>query len=52
VQLPLRKGDAVFFNPAVMHAAGTNRSKNIRRLANLLQTSRSSSPAAKRALAI
>jgi ectoine hydroxylase-related dioxygenase (phytanoyl-CoA dioxygenase family) len=39
VQLPLRKGDAVFFNPALMHAAGTNRSRDIRRLANLLQIS-------------
>ena len=25
VQLPLRKGDAVFFNPALFHGAGTNR---------------------------
>jgi len=24
VQLPLRRGDAVFFNPALFHAAGTN----------------------------
>jgi ectoine hydroxylase-related dioxygenase (phytanoyl-CoA dioxygenase family) len=39
VQLPLRKGDAVFFNPALMHAAGTNRSRDIRRIANLLQVS-------------
>jgi len=39
VQLPLKTGDAVFFNPAVMHAAGTNRSKDIYRLANLLQIS-------------
>lgn len=37
VQLPLEKGDLLFFNPAVMHAAGTNRSHGIRRLANLLQ---------------
>ena len=37
VQLPLGKGDAVFFNPALMHGAGTNRSKDIRRMANLLQ---------------
>ena len=37
VQLPLEKGDLLFFNPAVMHAAGTNRSKDIRRMANLLQ---------------
>lgn len=39
VQLPLRKGDAVFFNPALLHAAGTNRSSGIRRMANLLQVS-------------
>ncbi|MFG3019416.1 phytanoyl-CoA dioxygenase family protein [Streptomyces sp. NPDC048254] len=39
VQLPLAKGDAVFFNPAVFHAAGTNRSVGIRRMANLLQVS-------------
>lgn len=39
VQLPLAKGDAVFFNPALFHAAGTNRSSSIRRMANLLQVS-------------
>ncbi|MFE9612444.1 phytanoyl-CoA dioxygenase family protein [Streptomyces sp. NPDC006012] len=39
VQLPLAKGDAVFFNPAVFHAAGSNRSADIRRMANLLQVS-------------
>ncbi|MDX3925389.1 MAG: phytanoyl-CoA dioxygenase family protein [Shinella sp.] len=39
VQLPLAKGDAVFFNPALFHAAGTNSSKDIRRVANLLQVS-------------
>jgi len=39
VQLPLAKGDAVFFNPAVFHAAGTNRSADVRRMANLLQVS-------------
>ena len=39
VQLPLAKGDAAFFNPAVFHAAGTNRSKDVRRIANLLQVS-------------
>ncbi len=37
VQLPLEKGDMVFFNPAVMHGAGNNVSKGIQRLANLLQ---------------
>lgn len=39
VQLPLAKGDAVFFNPALFHAAGTNRTSDIRRMANLLQVS-------------
>ncbi|MFE3167872.1 phytanoyl-CoA dioxygenase family protein [Streptomyces sp. NPDC059224] len=39
VQLPLAKGDAVFFNPAVFHGAGTNRSVDVRRMANLLQVS-------------
>ncbi len=39
VQLPLAKGDAVFFNPALFHAAGHNRSADIRRMANLLQVS-------------
>lgn len=39
VQLALEKGDAAFFNPALFHAAGNNRSKDIRRMANLLQVS-------------
>ncbi|RFO94694.1 phytanoyl-CoA dioxygenase [Rhodoferax lacus] len=39
IQLALNKGDAIFFNPALMHAAGHNRSKDIRRMANLLQIS-------------
>jgi ectoine hydroxylase-related dioxygenase (phytanoyl-CoA dioxygenase family) len=39
VQLPLEKGDAAFFNPALFHGAGNNRSKDIRRMANLLQVS-------------
>ncbi|WP_037069851.1 phytanoyl-CoA dioxygenase family protein [Pseudonocardia acaciae] len=39
VQLPLRLGDAVFFNPAVIHGAGTNRTPDVRRMANLLQVS-------------
>ena len=39
VQLPLDYGDAVFFNPALFHAAGSNHSKDIRRIANLLQVS-------------
>ena len=39
VQLPLQKGDAVFFNPALMHAAGHNRTTDVYRMANLLQVS-------------
>lgn len=39
IQLPLAKGDALFFNPAVFHAAGANTSKDIHRLANLMQVS-------------
>jgi len=39
VQLPLKKGDAAFFNPALYHAAGHNRTSDVKRLANLLQIS-------------
>jgi ectoine hydroxylase-related dioxygenase (phytanoyl-CoA dioxygenase family) len=39
VQLPLDKGDAAFFNPALFHGAGTNRSADVQRMANLLQVS-------------
>lgn len=39
VQLPLTKGDAVFFNPALFHGAGHNQSTDIYRMANLLQVS-------------
>ncbi|MEU0496030.1 phytanoyl-CoA dioxygenase family protein [Mycobacterium sp. NPDC006124] len=39
VQVPLQEGDAVFFNPALMHGAGANTSTDIRRMANLLQVS-------------
>jgi ectoine hydroxylase-related dioxygenase (phytanoyl-CoA dioxygenase family) len=39
VQLPLRAGDAVFFCPAVFHAAGSNHTDHVRRMANLLQVS-------------
>ncbi|MBS2988680.1 MAG: phytanoyl-CoA dioxygenase family protein [Rhodococcus sp.] len=39
VQLPLKKGDAVFFNPALFHAAGHNKSADVLRMANLLQVS-------------
>jgi len=38
-QLALNQGDIVFFNPALMHAAGENTTSNISRLANLLQVS-------------
>lgn len=38
-QLPLEKGDAAFFNPALFHGAGTNVSTDVRRMANLLQVS-------------
>jgi ectoine hydroxylase-related dioxygenase (phytanoyl-CoA dioxygenase family) len=37
--MPLEKGDAVFFDPALFHAAGHNRSADIKRMANLLQIS-------------
>jgi ectoine hydroxylase-related dioxygenase (phytanoyl-CoA dioxygenase family) len=37
VQLPLRKGDALFFNPALFHAAGANVTADVERLANLMQ---------------
>jgi ectoine hydroxylase-related dioxygenase (phytanoyl-CoA dioxygenase family) len=39
VQLPLAKGDALFFNPALFHAAGENRTADVARMANLLQIS-------------
>ncbi|WP_370228788.1 phytanoyl-CoA dioxygenase family protein [Cognatishimia sp.] len=39
IQLPLEKGDALFFNPALFHAAGENRSADIQRMVNLLQIS-------------
>jgi len=39
VQLPLSKGDAMFFNPAVLHAAGENVTADVERMANLLQVS-------------
>lgn len=39
IQLPLEKGDAVFFNPALFHAGGENRTGDVQRLANLLQVS-------------
>ncbi|MEO0830362.1 MAG: phytanoyl-CoA dioxygenase family protein, partial [Pseudomonadota bacterium] len=39
IQLPLEKGDAIFFNPALFHGAGENRSADIERMANLLPVS-------------
>ena len=39
VQLPLNKGDCSFFNPATFHAAGHNKTTNVKRLANLVQVS-------------
>jgi ectoine hydroxylase-related dioxygenase (phytanoyl-CoA dioxygenase family) len=36
-QLPLAKGDIVFFNPGLIHAAGDNTSYNVDRMANLIQ---------------
>jgi len=37
VQVPLDKGDLLFFNPATFHAAGDNRTTDIQRMANLMQ---------------
>ena len=39
VQVPLSKGDAVFFNPALFHAGGSNETTDIHRMVNLLQVS-------------
>ncbi|MDH5519254.1 MAG: phytanoyl-CoA dioxygenase family protein [Acidimicrobiia bacterium] len=39
IQLPLAKGDVVYFNPALFHAAGSNHTSDVRRMANLLQIS-------------
>lgn len=39
VQLALKQGDAVFFNPALFHAAGSNHTSDFHRSANLLQVS-------------
>lgn len=38
-QLPLVEGDAIFFNPAVFHAAGSNTTSSVKRIGNLLQIS-------------
>jgi ectoine hydroxylase-related dioxygenase (phytanoyl-CoA dioxygenase family) len=39
VSLPLALGDGLFFNPALFHAAGENRTTDMVRSANLLQVS-------------
>ena len=39
IQLPLETGDALFFNPALFHAGGENRTTDVQRMANLLQIS-------------
>ena len=39
VSLPLREGDAVFFSPALFHAAGDNTTTDFERSANLIQVS-------------
>ncbi len=39
VQVALNKGDALFFSPALFHAAGSNTSAAIERMANLVQIS-------------
>lgn len=39
VCLPLEKGDALFFNPALFHAAGENQTADFSRSANLIQVS-------------
>lgn len=39
VALPMDKGDGIFFNPALFHAAGENVSADVERMANLLQIS-------------
>jgi len=39
VSLPFRKGDAVFFSPALFHAAGQNDTTDVHRFNNLIQVS-------------
>ncbi|KAK5166290.1 uncharacterized protein LTR77_008551 [Saxophila tyrrhenica] len=39
VAMPMEKGDAVFFNPALFHAAGENCTADFDRSANLIQVS-------------
>ena len=37
VQVPLAKGDLLFFSPALFHAAGANTTADVHRMANLVQ---------------
>jgi len=39
VQNQMNKGDGIFFNPALLHGAGSNTTKDFHRIANLLQIS-------------
>ena len=39
VQVPLGRGDGLFFNHALFHAAGDNRTSDVVRMANLVQVS-------------
>ncbi|CAI3934282.1 Ectoine hydroxylase-related dioxygenase [Commensalibacter communis] len=39
IQVPLEKGDGLFFSPALFHGAGNNHLENFNRIANLLQIS-------------
>jgi ectoine hydroxylase-related dioxygenase (phytanoyl-CoA dioxygenase family) len=39
IALPLKKGDALFFSPALFHAAGENKTSDVERSANLVQVS-------------
>ena len=39
VQLPLKKGDMLFFSPALFHAAGANQTRDVKRMVNLFQVS-------------
>jgi ectoine hydroxylase-related dioxygenase (phytanoyl-CoA dioxygenase family) len=39
IALPLKKGDALFFSPALFHAAGENKTSDVERSANLIQVS-------------
>lgn len=39
IQVPLAKGDMVFFSPALFHGAGTNQTSDVSRMVNLFQVS-------------